>query len=213
MEDNKTPDIPLPCTAGCGFYGNKIYNNMCSKCFKDFTERQKANDNKTEVETESSNNTETPSTKESIETILSAKEPTNKKEDEIKDITPSLDTITTTHTTVTENIETTSDTISSTHTDTIKVEESIPIEKPKEDKPIQKNKGRCFTCKTKIPLTKQLTNKCRCEFIFCDSHRYPDKHECQFDHAAKDKDILAKNNPKLNDKPRGGRSIQRLDSF
>lgn len=38
MEDNKTPEAPsapTPCTAGCGFYGNQIYNNMCSKCFKE----------------------------------------------------------------------------------------------------------------------------------------------------------------------------------
>ncbi|ORX44266.1 hypothetical protein DM01DRAFT_248999, partial [Hesseltinella vesiculosa] len=78
-------------------------------------------------------------------------------------------------------------------------------------KPIQKNKGRCFVCRLKIPLAKQLTNKCRCEYVFCDSHRYPDKHDCQFDHVSLDKDILAKNNPKLNDRPRGGRSFQRLD--
>jgi hypothetical protein len=41
MEDNKTPEAPTPCTAGCGFYGNKIYNNMCSKCFKELDERNK----------------------------------------------------------------------------------------------------------------------------------------------------------------------------
>ncbi|KAI7872494.1 hypothetical protein BDF14DRAFT_1753951 [Spinellus fusiger] len=33
MENNRSPKTPLPCTAGCGFYGNEIYNNMCSKCF------------------------------------------------------------------------------------------------------------------------------------------------------------------------------------
>lgn len=41
MEDNKTPEGPTPCTAGCGFYGNKIYNNMCSKCFKELDEENK----------------------------------------------------------------------------------------------------------------------------------------------------------------------------
>ncbi|CAO3600546.1 unnamed protein product [Absidia cylindrospora] len=86
------------------------------------------------------------------------------------------------------------------------------VEDAKDDKPIQKNKGRCFICRIKIPLTKQLTNKCRCDYVYCDSHRYPDKHQCLFDHASMDKDILAKNNPKLNDRPRGGRSFQRLDS-
>lgn len=41
MEDNKAPEVPMPCTAGCGFYGNKIYNNMCSKCFREQAEQNK----------------------------------------------------------------------------------------------------------------------------------------------------------------------------
>lgn len=43
---------------------------------------------------------------------------------------------------------------------------------------------------TQIPLSKQLTNKCRCELIFCDTHRFPDKHDCHYDHAKKDKGKL-----------------------
>ncbi|KAG1049093.1 hypothetical protein G6F46_008691 [Rhizopus delemar] len=153
MEDNNTPEVPITCTAGCGFYGNKIYNNMCSKCFKEL--EKKNNDQKVET------------SKEEIEPV-------------IKD--------------------------SISHT----------INQPKEHQqeqtqPIQKNKGRCFTCRSKIPLSKQLTNKCRCELIFCDTHRFPDKHDCHYDHAKKDKDILAKNNPKLNDKPLGGNSFQRIE--
>ncbi|KAI7903934.1 uncharacterized protein BX663DRAFT_432349 [Cokeromyces recurvatus] len=78
---------------------------------------------------------------------------------------------------------------------------------------IQKNKGKCFSCNSKIPITKQLINKCKCEYVFCDTHRYPDKHNCTFDHAKNDKDILAKNNPKLNEKKRGGNSFNRIDSL
>ncbi|KAI9280807.1 hypothetical protein BY458DRAFT_430374 [Sporodiniella umbellata] len=82
---------------------------------------------------------------------------------------------------------------------------------PQPPQPLQKNKGRCYNCRSKIPLSKQLTNKCRCELVFCDTHRFPDKHDCQYDHAKKDKDILAKNNPKLNEKPLGGNSFHRID--
>ncbi|CAO3655375.1 unnamed protein product, partial [Mucor hiemalis] len=95
--------------------------------------------------------------------------------------------------------------------------ETVIVQEPEENKEpskaIQKNKGRCFSCRTKIPLAKQLTNKCRCEYVFCDTHRYPDKHDCNFDHAQNDKDILLKNNPKLHDKPRGGNSFNRLDKW
>ncbi|KAI7894708.1 uncharacterized protein EV154DRAFT_536481 [Mucor mucedo] len=100
------------------------------------------------------------------------------------------------------------------------VVEEVKVEEKEEEPPltttttiVQKNKGRCFSCRVKIPLAKQLTNKCRCEYVFCDTHRYPDKHDCNFDHAKKDKEILLKNNPKLHDKPRGGNSFNRLDSM
>jgi len=66
-------------------------------------------------------------------------------------------------------------------------------------------------CRAKIPLAKQAINKCRCEYVFCDTHKSIDKHDCEFDFAKMGKDMLTKANPKLNDKPRGGRSFTRMD--
>ncbi|RCH81322.1 zinc finger domain-containing protein, partial [Rhizopus stolonifer] len=77
-------------------------------------------------------------------------------------------------------------------------------------KPVQSNKGRCFKCRLKVPLAKQAANKCRCGYVFCDSHRYPDRHDCDVDYAKLDREILAKNNPKLHERPKGGRSFQRI---
>ncbi|KAI9366593.1 hypothetical protein BD770DRAFT_405862 [Pilaira anomala] len=82
-----------------------------------------------------------------------------------------------------------------------------------EEKPVQTNKGRCFKCRVKVPLAKQAANKCRCGYVFCDTHRYPDRHDCDIDYAKLDREILAKNNPKLHERPRGGRSFQRIDSL
>ena len=48
------------------------------------------------------------------------------------------------------------------------------------------------------------------EFVFCDAHKATTKHDCDFDFAKMGKELLTKNNPKLNDKPRGGRSFTRI---
>lgn len=177
MEDNKTPEAPTPCTAGCGFYGNKIYNNMCSKCFKELDERNKTGLIDTSIlKVDNKNNLN--------HTPLLTKELTEEPSIQEPRAEP--------------------------------VKEEHPKEEEREQGPkkiVQKNKGRCFSCRLKIPLAKQLTNKCRCEYVFCDNHRYPDKHDCHFDHAQNDKDILARNNPKLNEKPRGGNSFNRIDSL
>ncbi|XP_047330784.1 zinc finger A20 and AN1 domain-containing stress-associated protein 8-like [Impatiens glandulifera] len=58
-----------------------------------------------------------------------------------------------------------------------------------------KGKGgpkRCFTCKKRVGLTGFL---CRCENMFCGSHRYSDKHECPFDYVVAGQDAIAKANP------------------
>ncbi|XP_022525218.2 AN1-type zinc finger protein 6 isoform X2 [Astyanax mexicanus] len=39
QQTNQT-QVPIPCTAGCGFYGNPRNNGMCSICYKDSLQRQ-----------------------------------------------------------------------------------------------------------------------------------------------------------------------------
>ncbi|KAJ1809203.1 hypothetical protein LPJ75_004432, partial [Coemansia sp. RSA 2598] len=75
----------------------------------------------------------------------------------------------------------------------------------------QANKGRCFECRARVPLVKQTTNKCRCGYVYCDSHRFYDQHNCEFDFIASDRKVLEKRNPKLNELPKGGRSFNRID--
>ncbi|KAJ2228676.1 hypothetical protein IWW45_006505 [Coemansia sp. RSA 485] len=75
----------------------------------------------------------------------------------------------------------------------------------------QANKGRCFECRSRVPLVKQTTNKCRCGYVFCDSHRFYDQHNCEFDFITSDRKVLEKRNPKLNELPKGGRSFNRID--
>ncbi|ORZ21495.1 hypothetical protein BCR42DRAFT_321022 [Absidia repens] len=98
-----------------------------------------------------------------------------------------------------------------TNTDSVSSSETNTPEESK--KPVQTNKGRCFKCRVKVPLAKQTINKCRCEYVFCDSHRFPERHDCEIDYAKIGRDILAKNNPKLRERPKGGTSFQRIDSL
>ena len=58
----------------------------------------------------------------------------------------------------------------------------------------KKKKNRCFTCKKKVGL---LGIKCRCENLFCTTHRQPEDHACEFDHGAVKKEILAKQLEKM----------------
>lgn len=81
-------------------------------------------------------------------------------------------------------------------------EEELCKEKEEDKKeeatrPVQKNLGRCFLsgCKGKIGMVKQIMNKCKCGYIYCDSHRLAESHSCDFDHTSFGKNKIAVNNP------------------
>ncbi|EEF48869.1 zinc finger A20 and AN1 domain-containing stress-associated protein 8 [Ricinus communis] len=52
--------------------------------------------------------------------------------------------------------------------------------------------NRCNACKKRVGLT---GFKCRCGNLFCASHRYSDKHDCQFDYRNAAREAIAKANP------------------
>jgi len=58
----------------------------------------------------------------------------------------------------------------------------------------QKDKTKCWFCSKKCGL---LGFECRCGYTFCGKHRHAEDHDCDFDHKAKGKEILAKNNPNI----------------
>ncbi|KAL4168030.1 hypothetical protein KRP22_011437 [Phytophthora ramorum] len=74
-------------------------------------------------------------------------------------------------------------------------------EKQEEQKPVQKNKKRCWECRKKVTLT---AIECRCGFVFCGAHRYADQHKCTFDFKASDRAELARLNP-------GGGQFKKLE--
>lgn len=52
--------------------------------------------------------------------------------------------------------------------------------------------NRCDMCRKKVGLT---GFKCRCDGMFCGSHRYSDAHSCSFDYKAAGREAIAKANP------------------
>ncbi|KAG6515780.1 hypothetical protein ZIOFF_026210 [Zingiber officinale] len=52
--------------------------------------------------------------------------------------------------------------------------------------------NRCNSCGKRVGLT---GFSCRCGNVFCATHRYSDKHDCQFDYRQAAQDAIAKANP------------------
>lgn len=57
----------------------------------------------------------------------------------------------------------------------------------------QNNINRCYMCNKKLKYT--TTFKCKCDLLFCNTHRYSDIHLCTFDYKSHAKSELLKKNP------------------
>lgn len=58
--------------------------------------------------------------------------------------------------------------------------------------PVQVNPNRCYSCNKRVGLT---GFQCKCDYIFCGTHRHSNKHNCTFDFKALGRDAVAKANP------------------
>ena len=52
--------------------------------------------------------------------------------------------------------------------------------------------NRCVACNKRVGLA---GFKCKCELVFCGTHRYSDKHHCTFDYKTAGRETIAKANP------------------
>jgi len=224
MEDNNAQNaqnLPITCANGCGFYGNPINNNMCSKCFKELNQKNNAAQAATAATTTTSGLTaklaqppqapalsvlSTPPSSSSSNAFTPVQAPVPRVASNSIITTP---TNAVASPIISVSSTPTPSTASGASTPTSIASDALEGLAPGE-RPPQVNKGRCYMCRAKIPLAKQAINRCRCEFVFCDSHKDTSKHDCDFDFAKMGKEMLTKNNPKLNDKPRGGRSFTRI---
>jgi hypothetical protein len=78
------------------------------------------------------------------------------------------------------------------------------------DKPVQKNKKRCFKCNIKLELAIREIGRCRCDYVFCQLHRLPEQHDCIYDH--KEKGRQEAREKMVSPKKHVGTSLKRIDS-
>eukprot|EP00126_Sphaerothecum_destruens_P000408 Sdes_comp10462_c0_seq1m2165 len=171
MADNHQMES-MPIICPCGFYGHPQFMNLCSKCYKDKQKEDMAKQTEMASHVDNSNNSQT------IPSTPSTSQPTF----------PPLE------------LET-----NKTHPLPTEVKPTSAINAvpspPSNSLPLQKNKSKCWSCEAKVSLVKQSTNKCKCDYIFCDKHRSAGSgHECTYDFKTLGRAELHKNSPKLLDK-------------
>lgn len=63
------------------------------------------------------------------------------------------------------------------------------------------NRCNYNNCNKKLTFSQQITSKCKCEKVFCDTHRLAENHYCTFDFKSTiNKDIYIQSNKCVNNR-------------
>ncbi|CAN8285013.1 unnamed protein product [Cochlearia groenlandica] len=172
----ETPEGHRLCVNNCGFFGSSATMNLCSNCYGDLCVEQQ----------------QQASMKSTVESSLSAvkSEPISAVKSEpisaVEDIESELQISSTIEIEPVVDDYAAELQISSSE----KPIESIPP--PIEAIAPPQRPNRCTLCRKRVGLTGFM---CRCETIFCGTHRYPEIHGCKFDFKSAGREEIAKANP------------------
>lgn len=197
---------PVLCSTGCGFWGNPLNMNLCSKCYKDFlaakekecqradtvmetaSVHEQVNESEEQREAMDMDDAVQPNTSCAPESIAAPAVPTTISEESPQVAQTGAEEL--------NKIEDEAKAIIASCASPPTVCEGVCVRIASDDeekeRKIQKNKSRCMACNKKIGLT---GFKCKCGYFFCSTHRYSDSHNCDFDYKAAGRAEIAKANP------------------
>lgn len=201
-ESFEQPNSSVLCSNNCGFFANPACNNLCSKCYRDAQseqERNMANESAAAAAMAKANAVSAPPQVPS-QPSPPAPEPSTSRPSPLPSPPQANSPLTVPETSVAEGA------VAAMAQAAVAVPREAPMPEQQaeqasvsaaagdapDERPVQKNTSRCFSCKKKIGLT---GFKCRCGYVFCSTHRYAEAHDCSFDYKAMGRENLARNNP------------------